>query len=234
MISHLASRLGQAILPPSFPWVPRSVTLVIDDGPSDVTSVLLSRLKQRGHRAVLFVLGANIAGKEDTLIDALRNGFALGNHSFGHPYFSQISVNEARHEIERTDALIDDLHIRAAVRRPAKWFRFPYLDTGEEHFTVLQTLLRDLGYQRPRATGRRLHDEDRERIDWPTTLCTFDWELRPENDFRDLLRQAEPGEVIEFHDKPETVERFSLPLVEELSNRSLRGVVPRPVRGVLR
>lgn len=202
-----------------------TVTLAIDDGPSAVTGQLLARLEQSGHRAVLFVLGSNAIGREAMLVDAIRRGFALGNHSFTHPYFSTIDVAGARNEIAATEALITAAYAQARVRRHGRWFRFPYLDTGEANFAAFQALLAEFGFEQPRALRRRLRDI-KHRIDWPTTLNTRDWALPPEGELRRTLRQAVAGDVIEFHDKPETVPRYTDIVIEELARRSLRATVP--------
>ena len=211
----------------------RAVYLVIDDGPSEWTLELLSRLEPAGHRAVLFVLGCQVEGREEIMVEALRRGFALGNHSFNHPHFSAISRREAREEIEQTETLIELAHTRARVKRRSKWFRFPYLDAGEQSFGDLQALLGELGFSRPPAVGRRLGDEDKSRLDWQTTLNTLDWSLPDEGELRGDLRLARPGDVIEFHDKRETIERYASALVEELAALSLRGVVPGQDFGIL-
>ncbi len=210
------------------PYTDRSVTLVMDDGPTDSTPQLLDCLEAAGHRAVLFVLGCNIAGREAVLIDAVRRGFALGNHSFDHPHFSILDLAEARREIERTEAAIEAIYAQARVPRPAKWFRFPYLDTGEHHRVRFQTLLREFGFARPHALGARLQPEARTRLDWPSTLRTLDWEFPPDSRFRRSLRRARPGDIIECHDSPGTVERFVRPLTEELARLRLRATVPQP------
>ena len=210
------------------PYTDRSVTLVFDDGPSDATPRLLAQLEEAGHRAVLFVLGANIAGRESVLIDAVRRGFALGNHSFDHPHFSQLDGSEARREIEQAEAAIERIYAQAGVPRPARWFRFPYLDTGESSSARFQALLREFGFTRPHALGSRLEPEDRTRLDWPSTIRTVDWELPPEAEFRRALQPARPGDIIECHDKTDTVERFTGPLIEELARLRLQGTVPRP------
>lgn len=204
----------------------QTVTLVIDDGPSDVTSQLLARLQRAGHRAVLFVIGSNLEGREAVAVDAVRRGFALGNHSFDHPFFSRIGLEEARAQIVRTDGLIEGIYARAGVRRPGKWFRFPYLDTGEGNHQALQELLRELGFERPGDIRPRLAAEDVDRLDWPTTLSTRDWALPDEQALRLSLRQTRPGDIIEFHDKVETVGRYGDALLAELSALSLRGGVP--------
>jgi peptidoglycan/xylan/chitin deacetylase (PgdA/CDA1 family) len=207
------------------PWT-RTVTLAIDDGPSDATPALLDALEARGHRAVLFVLGCNIAGREATLVGAIRRGFALGNHSFDHPNFSAIGINEARSEIAATERLIDAAYAAANVKRPGKWFRFPYLDTGGAAHYPLQTLLGEFGFGVPRAAGRRRVRSDVSRRDWPTTLSTQDWALPDVAALRATLRQARPGDLIEFHDKPETISRYIGAMVEELAAQRLRATVP--------
>jgi peptidoglycan/xylan/chitin deacetylase (PgdA/CDA1 family) len=208
----------------ALPW--RTVTLAIDDGPTDLTPQLLDHLERGGHRAVLFVLGCNVAGREPVLVDAVRRGFALGNHSFGHPYFSRLGLAEARTELETTEALIEGVYQQAGAPRPGKWFRFPYLDTGEDGAKALQGLLRDMGFQRPRAVGRRLAAWDRPRLDWATTLDTRDWALPGEAAVCAALGRARPGDVIECHDKLETVTPYAALLADELTARSLRAVVP--------
>ncbi len=204
-----------------------TVTLAIDDGPSDVTPRLLEQLELAGHRAVLFVLGCNVAGREHVMVDALRRGFALGNHSFHHPRFSSIELHEARAEIQMTEALIDSAYTKARVRRPGRWFRFPYLDTGGQRFAAFQSLLAELGFNRPRSVGERIADADAARLDWPTTINTRDWSLPSEIDLRLAVRESRPGDLIEFHDKCETVGPYGKLLIEELAALSLRAALPR-------
>lgn len=204
----------------------QSVTLVIDDGPTQVTSTLIDALEASGHRAVLFVLGCNISGNEAVLVDAIRRGFALGNHSFMHPHFSEISVEVARDEIVRTDTLIDALYATAGVTRHGRWFRFPYLDTGGVNYEEFQSLLAELQFTVPDTVRSRLSPVDRVRFDWPTTVSTRDWALPSQPDFRASVMTAVTGDVIEYHDKVETVGPYIDNLISALRARSLRAAIP--------
>ena len=203
----------------------QGVTLVIDDSPTDATGLLLHELERAGHRAVLFILGCNVAGREAVLVEAIQRGFALGNHSYTHPRFSAIDLSAARDEIVRTDALIDAVYALSGKPRPGKWFRFPYLDTGGARHRDLQALLGELGFSLPPALTSRLDSDDRRRVDWPSTLRTLDWDGPSDDEFRNRLCVAQAGDIIEVHDKV-TAPRLWRPLIEELHTRLLVAVLP--------
>lgn len=204
------------------------VTLVIDDGPSPVTTRMLDTLAEGGHRAVLFILGCEVAGREECLVDAIRRGFALGNHSYSHPSFSEITVGAARAEILGTEERIEALYARAGVARPGKWFRFPYLDTGGERHAEFQRLLDELGFSIPESVRMQLDPADRQRRDWPSTVVTRDWALPALDEFNATMQEAHAGSVVEYHDKVETVEQLCVPLVDALGGQGLQAVVPAP------
>lgn len=125
--------------------------LTIDDVPSRRFEEKLDFLKARKVPALLFCVGRDIAGREDALADALRSGYALGNHSYSHRHFSELSLEECQAEIEDTDALISSLYARAGVPWTRKFFRFPYLDLGAGltaggQAARIQEMLRASGY----------------------------------------------------------------------------------------
>jgi len=122
--------------------------LTVDDVPSALFAEKLDVLAGRGVPAVLFCWGEKVAGHEDELVRALTLGYRLGNHSWSHPHFSDLSDAEARHQVEATEAVVDDLYRRAGVPRIHRYFRFPYLDRGrpEAQERFLQGLLGDLGF----------------------------------------------------------------------------------------
>ncbi|MEV8532436.1 polysaccharide deacetylase family protein [Streptomyces sp. NPDC051211] len=63
-------------------------------------------------------------------------GHGLGNHSYGHPYFADLT------EAERADEVLDaDRAIRAASGAvPTPFFRFPYGETTAEHIAEVNAL----------------------------------------------------------------------------------------------
>jgi peptidoglycan-N-acetylglucosamine deacetylase len=107
--------------------------LTIDDAPTIHTRQKLEFLEKNKVKAIWFCRGDYIeTASGSTLIDCIKAGHLLGNHSFSHPHFSdpRLSLEDAYNEIEKTERLIDELYDKAETSRPAKLFRFPYGDQG--------------------------------------------------------------------------------------------------------
>lgn len=123
--------------------------LTVDDAPSALFAEKAAWLRRRGASALFFLWGEKAAGRRPELVEALRAGFELGNHSWTHPYFSVLSLDAARAEIERTDVLIAGIYASAGVPWRRKRFRFPYFDRGgdADREAFLQGFLSDLGYE---------------------------------------------------------------------------------------
>ena len=140
--------------------------LTIDDAPSACFEVKLDYLIDHGIPAFFFCQGGEILGREDSLSRALAFGYRLGNHSYSHLRFSELSLEECRREIESADGLIRSLYERCSLPWTRKYFRFPFFDRGGEveKAEKIQGILRDLGYSRPEV-------QQDDRID---VGCTFD------------------------------------------------------------
>ncbi len=120
--------------------------LTIDDFPSANTPALVDYLCENQIPAVFFAVGGNIEKFYDNAIYALKKGFVVGNHSYSHPSFSSITLEEGIAEIEKTEALLDKLYEDAGVERTYKVFRFPYGDKGGENKDALQETLKNKGF----------------------------------------------------------------------------------------
>ena len=138
--------------------------LTIDDGPSLHRPILLEALAKKGIQAIFFSEGRLLEQAYTLGINTLRAGHHLGNHSWTHPHFSDINLDQAKAEILRTDAMIEALYQEAGITRPAKWFRFPYGDKGDgrrgfvfkpwlvkntQRHKQIQSYLAELGYAQP-------------------------------------------------------------------------------------
>jgi peptidoglycan/xylan/chitin deacetylase (PgdA/CDA1 family) len=177
----------------------KSAYLTIDDVPSGDFIPKVEYLHLHHIPALFFCVGKSIPGNELSIQYAVERGFLIGNHSFRHPYFSDLSIEDCCQEILKTDQLIDDIYRKAHLPRPAKYFRFPYFDIGgdisgmayeakkkkppAERFKYnrndkrkkLQQFLHDLGYRQPAFEG--INPEflkDPSILEGIDVRCTFD------------------------------------------------------------
>lgn len=104
--------------------------LTIDDAPSGNFSEVCDYLKEMKIPAIFFCEGRKLVKRKNEVINAIKDGFIIGNHSYNHSNFSGISIEEARKEITETDIIIEELYKNAGVKRDYKLFRFPGLNNG--------------------------------------------------------------------------------------------------------
>ena len=69
--------------------------LTFDDGPSDVTPIILDTLKQENVKATFFVLGQRVEQKPDMVKRMYDEGHFIANHGYSHVYDSIYSSKEA-------------------------------------------------------------------------------------------------------------------------------------------
>lgn len=80
------------------------IALTFDDGPNArYTPILLDGLKKRNIRASFFLIGENIEGNEDILLQMRKDGHLIGNHTWDHVQLDKIPAEKARLEIEKTN-----------------------------------------------------------------------------------------------------------------------------------
>lgn len=138
--------------------------LTIDDSPTVDFRRKVDVLREKKFPAIFFCRGDRLLERKEDVIYAIEKGFVIGNHSYDHPKFSELSLKECFHQIRRTDEIIEDIYNEAEVSRPAKLFRFPYGDKGsgldaekgwpedkEKRLFMqgIQNYLKKLGYHQP-------------------------------------------------------------------------------------
>ena len=81
--------------------------------------------------------------------DALKRGFIIGNHSFSHPNFVNISQRERKEEIKKCEEQLSEIYAANNISMP-KLFRYP----GGADVLFMNHVLKTMGYISP-FTGRR-------------------------------------------------------------------------------
>ena len=172
------------------------VYLTIDDAPTEHFSQKVDFLVKNNLPAVFFCRGDYLEQRPKEVIEAIHKGFIIGNHSYDHPHFSDISLLEAYNQIERTEKIIEGIYKAAKVTQPAKIFRFPYGDKGGlnggqalkpylglglERKNALQDFLHHAGYTQPKfeaITYSYYHQANLLKdLDWYWTFDVVEWSV---------------------------------------------------------
>ncbi|MGB7436383.1 MAG: glycosyltransferase, partial [Candidatus Acidiferrum sp.] len=165
------------------------IVISFDDGPDRRwTPKILDVLKQKHVPAVFFVVGEEANSAPDLLKREYNEGHEIGNHTFTHPNFDEISHTQLKWELNLTQRLIEStLGVKSILFRP------PYgIDHQPEYAEEIQQLPypQELGYL---IVGQRV-DPDDWRVDGPRPQ-------RPANEIvEDVLRQANKGNIVLLHD----------------------------------
>jgi len=175
-----------------------SCYLTIDDSPSNHTDEMLDFLIARDISALLFVRGDLISKNPNPIINAIKRGFIIGNHSYSHTAYGDLSYKECIADIEKCELEIEKCYHSANIERHGKYFRFPYLDRGngdriERHFETvndidinsddkvkkLQSYLNENNFKQPFLTNHPLYDNKSiaNSCDCLMTFTSYDWML---------------------------------------------------------
>lgn len=122
--------------------------LTIDDVPSNNTRAIVDYLNEKDITAVMFAQGDRLERMPENAIYALQHGMILGNHSYSHPNFSALTIEESREEIEKCEEQLERVYKMAGVERKYRPFRFPYGDKGGQNKDALQEFLKQKGFDK--------------------------------------------------------------------------------------
>ncbi len=166
----------------------KKIAVSFDDGPDPQwTPKILDILKEKKAPGVFFIIGDQANKWPDILKREFTEGHEIGNHTFTHPKFDEISHTQIRWELNLTQRLIEStLDVKTILFRP------PYgIDHQPEYAEEVAQLplAQEMGYL---IVGQRIDPDD--------------WNLRdgnpiPAKEIVDsVLRQAGNGNVILLHD----------------------------------
>lgn len=129
----------------------RRMAITFDDGPNgDQTVAVLRLLDRHQAKATFFMIGQNVERQPEVARQVAAAGHAVGSHTYSHRKLNQLSLAEAKEEIDRGQAALAGAGIA-----DARLFRAPH---GLKTFAVVRHLLqRGL---RPIAWTAGVYDTD--------------------------------------------------------------------------
>lgn len=155
----------------------RLVALTYDDGPNPpYTDDILGVLEREHVHATFFLVGRAVQAYPAVARRELRDGDAIGNHTWDHPHLIVMSRSHVRHSLQRTDVAIF-----AATGLHARLMRPPF---GARDWVVMQ-VARKLGYT---------------VVMWSVPLAR-DWEYPPAQVIANrILSHVADGSIVVLHD----------------------------------
>lgn len=176
----------------------KSIYLTFDDGPDPrYTPGLLDLLSAHQVRASFFLIG-RLAEQHPRLVERIvAEGHRLGNHSYSHPMFNELSLAEQLAEIERTDRVLASF------------------DGLERH-----------GFRPPRgmfslALTWHFARDRRQLVYW--SYDSLDYQRRPPEELARLLQDHPPvpGDAVLMHDDSDCSTHMLEKLLPEWRSRGL-------------
>lgn len=196
--------------------------LTIDDSPSSGTKDLVDFLSKRKIPAILFVRGALMEQNPTAIEYAITNGMRIGNHSYAHIPAGKMEPQAWADDLELCDHLIEAAYARCDIARPAKYYRFPYIDRGDGQKTeqidkasikennktsILQEYLSDQGFKQPFQDMPQSYPADAK--DCLYTYTARDWMLNDKHrghhnlkTREDLIERASNDKLLKTSDAP--------------------------------
>jgi peptidoglycan-N-acetylglucosamine deacetylase len=184
------------------------IVLSFDDGPDRRwTPKILDILREKHVPGIFFVIGDQANRAPDLLKREYNEGHEIGNHTWTHPAFDDISRTQVKWELNLTQRLIE-----STLGVKSLFFRPPYgIDHQPEYAEEVAQLPypQELGYI---IVGQRVDPDD-----W---RMTEDKHQRPAQEIADdVVRQAKNGNVVLLHDgggeRAQTVAALPL-IIDEL------------------
>lgn len=101
------------------------MAMTLDDGPSSLTPGFLDVLRDEQSAASFYMLGRNAQGYPDTVARVAAEGHEVGNHTWDHPYLTELTDAQVQAQLGDTRALLQGLS-----GQPVSTFRPPggYID----------------------------------------------------------------------------------------------------------
>jgi peptidoglycan/xylan/chitin deacetylase (PgdA/CDA1 family) len=183
---------------------PSEVALTFDDGPSTYSSLPIIQYLERTHTpATFFVEGQYARLWPNLLRREWLDGFAIGMHSWNHPYMTRVSYQEREHQFGDTKQAIENVLGKDACL----WFwRPPYMDLNTSVFNQAQ------------AHGFTTIEWNDDSRDWsrPGVRAIVNT----------VLAEATRAGIILFHDGPALRDQTAAALPLVLAGLKQRGLKP--------
>jgi peptidoglycan/xylan/chitin deacetylase (PgdA/CDA1 family) len=154
----------------------RKVSITFDDGPDPyVTPRILDILRNNKVKASFFCVGSQISYFPNIIRKAYDDGHLILNHSWNHPYFTNLDPDSIKKQVTTTERKIESIiGRRSAIVRP------PY------------GAINDMAFKALNETNNKIAIWSIDTMDWVPNIDT-------QTIIGNVLNNVRPGDIIIMH-----------------------------------
>lgn len=182
----------------SIPGKDKVVYLTFDDGPHPaITPWVLDELRKYDAKATFFCIGNNVVQFTDVYNQIVKEGHAVGNHTYQHLNGWKTDATIYLNDIAETSKVI-----------VSNLFRPPY---GK--ITSAQA----------KGLANAMNSKSSKVIMWDVLSADFDKNISPEQCVQNVLKNVSPGSVVVFHDSEKAFGNLKAALPDTLKILKRKG-----------
>lgn len=201
LIRYFAARWPDVLW--HIPIKAKVIALTIDDAPSSYTPEILDVLKENGAQATFFVIGGQVAGREDVLEGIVRDGMEMGNHAMHDEPSRSLAPEQLAEELREVEGYINATYTSLDTARPQNRFFRP----GSGFFNErMRQQVGELGFKMVLGS---IYPHD-PQIPYPSVNA------------RHILSTVRPGGIIICHDRRSWTVPMLKKVLPELKRRGYR------------
>lgn len=198
--------------------------LTFDDGPTpEITNWTLDLLKSYNAKATFFCIGNNIEKHPQIFKDIIKDGHAIGNHTFHHLKGWQINTDIYVEDVLKTEKVINFENPNSQTSKVYQ-NRSSTIDNQQSSIHNQKLFRPPYGKIKP-SQGKQLLNLGYKIIMWD--ILAFDWKdsLPKEQCAKNVISKAEAGSIVVFHDSLKASKNMMHALPKVLEHFSKKGYV---------
>ena len=204
---------------PNFTWnistKNKELYLTFDDGPTpEITDWVLSTLKAYNAKATFFCIGNNIEKHPELFQTIIKEGHAIGNHTYNHLKGWKHKAKDYLNDIALTQSLIDST--------------FKNLEVGNQK-TLISPLFRPPFGKLKFKQSKQLQELGYKIVLWDVLSYDWDSSVTEETCLKNVTSAAVEGSIIVFHDSIKAARNLKHVLPKVLEFYSKRGFEFKPI-----
>ena len=171
-----------------------SITFDINWAEEEHLYEILEILKSNDVKATFFIMGGWVNYSEENrekLIKIYEEGHEIGNHSYIHPIFTNITENKMKEEIEKTENVFLEV-----LGEKSTLFRFPSGAYDDKSIGIVESM------------GYKCIQWDVDSVDWKGESA--------EKEYRRVMDNVQNGSILLFHNNSKYTEENLKRIIPEL------------------